>query len=220
MIVSNMAIGLCFVPFLFLRWKKMRQETAYWIVGIYWLANGLINLPNLELSGHFMNYLWQNRFIHFYKLLDTPLVLLIFFYGSSRKERKPVLVILALFIALEVALLTWNGYNLLSSTTIIGTGLLVVLVFSIKGFSQYLKKMEHTDFENSMVFVFVALLFAYCGFTIIYIFSHIHTNTEASDNRDSLFLYYISLSLSATITCLGLWGYGIRAPGLRSELRS
>lgn len=193
---------------------------AYWIIGIYWLANGLINLPNLELNGYFKNCQWQNQCTLCYNLLNTPLVLLIFYYGCSGKDRKPVLRVLALFIAFEGMLVAWKGYNSLSSTMIIGMGLLVVLCFSIIGLSRYLKKMEHTNFENSMVFVYVALLFAYCGFTIVYIFSHIYTSMEAGDNRDSFLLYFISLSLSAIITCLGLWGYGIRPSVLRSELRS
>ncbi len=37
-----------------------------------------------------------------------------------------------------------------------------------------MRPMEHTAFENSMVCVYAALLFAYGSFSMIYIFTHIH----------------------------------------------
>jgi drug/metabolite transporter (DMT)-like permease len=69
--------------------------------------------------------------------------------------------------------------------------------------------MEHTALENSMVFVYAALLFAYGSFTIIYIFLHTHSGNMIN-TRDSFLLYYVSLFLAAVITSMGLWNYGIR----------
>ena len=211
-LVSNLAIGLCFVPFLFLCWKKMRQDKAYWMVGIYWLTNGLINLFNLGLD--FGNSptasVLEAKLTFLYNVLDTPVLLLLFFYAASGKKRKNhILMSMLLFVCLEAILLGWKGYTFTSSTMIIGGGLLMVLIYSVTGLMQYMKQMEHTPFENSMVFVYAALLFAYGSFTIIYLFTHLHRG-DFIDKRDSFLLYYISLFLAALITSMGLYSYVIR----------
>lgn len=192
----------------------MREDKAYRVIGVYWLVTGLINIPNLDsgFCGRFSHWDWaiREKLTLLYNLLDTPLILLIFFYAApGRSHKKHLLQVLLLFIALELSLVSWKGYNFISSAMIIGAGLLLVLSYSITGLVQYMKKMEHTPFENSMVFFYAALLFAYGSFTIIYIFIGIHPNNFIN-NRDSLLLYYISLLLSTVITCIGLWGYGIR----------
>jgi hypothetical protein len=210
--MSTLAILLCFVPFFFLAWKKMRRDKAYWMVGIYWLANGLINLPNLNIGlfGHSGNVSWQDRLTVVYNLLDTPLVLLLFYHGTpARRRRRRILLSMLLFTALEIILVGWRGYNFTTGTMIIGTGLALILVFTITGLMEYMRQMEHTAFENSMVFVYAALLFAYGSFTIIYIFMHTHSG-NLINIRDSFLLYYISLFLAAVITSLGLWSYGFR----------
>lgn len=210
--MANMAILLCFIPFLFLSWKKMRKDKAYWLVGIYWLANGLINLPNLDIDLFTQpgNTTLHAKLEGAYNLLQTPLVLLLFFHASTTRKRKNhILGTLLLFIVLELGLVGWKGYNSTTCTMIIGTGLVVILAYCINGLMQYMKQMEHTAFENSMVFVYAALLFAYCSFTIIYIFMHIQSG-NLMNSKDSFLLYCVGLFLASVITSLGLWSYGIR----------
>lgn len=209
MIISNIAIILCFIPFLLLFSKKMRQVSTYRVIGVYWLFNGMVNFINLDIIPGFGNILPQDRLIFYYNLLDTPLVLLLFSCAVSGFHRKVLLISLMIFIAGELILVSWKGYNFISSAAIIGVGLLLVLAYAITGLVQYMKKMEHTPFENSMVFVYAAILFAYGSFLIIYIFIHVRGNNEGSA-RDSFLLYYISILLSAAITTLGLWNYGLR----------
>jgi len=187
----------------------MRQVTTYRVIGIYWLLNGLVNFTDLNFFGPFRNIDLQDRLTLYYNLLDTPLVLLLFACAGSGRHRKLLFLTLLLFVAGELSLLGWKGYNFTSSTVIIGTGLLLILGYSITGLVQYMRKMEHTPFENSMGFVYAALLFSYGSFLIIYIFTHIRGNSEIN-GRDSFLLYYISILLSAVITSLGLWSYGVR----------
>ncbi len=154
-IISSMAVGFCFVPFILLGWKKMRRVNAYCLIGIYWLLNGLINLPApLPFTGDQHSF---GRLNNYFMLAETPLV-----------------------------------------------------IYSIAGLGRYVKKMEHTRFETSMVFVYAALLFAYGSFFIIYIFAHWHPDIGSSGIADSYLLYYISLLLSAAVTSTGLWTYGLR----------
>jgi hypothetical protein len=220
-VISNLAIALCFVPFVLLGWKKMRQVNSFCVLGVYWLLNGLVNL----MAQHFFQFEGSRSIIRhlnlYYNLAETPLVLLTFACAQSGTFRKQLLLILLGFITGESILIGLKGYNYSSSTMIIGSGLLLILVYSLVGLLQYLRKMEHTPLENSMVFVYASLLFAYGSFLIIYIFAHVRTTRSSGENNDadSYLLYYISLLLSAIVTTAGLFAYGIRKPR-RSRSRS
>jgi len=227
-VVSSLAIILCFVPFLFLGLKKMRQVNSYWVIGIYWLFNGLVNLPTAGLIQSAGGRAILQRINNFYTFTETPMVLLAFaFAGTGRWKRQLIWVIMA-FVAAESALLALRGYTMSSRGWITGVGLLLVLGYSVAGLWQYLKKMEHSRFEDSMVFVYAALLFGYGSFLIIYIFAHYRAGSSAMtyNEADSFLLYYISLLLSACVTCTGLGSYGLRRRrvrrplGLTSDLRS
>lgn len=208
-VISNMAIGLCFVPFLFLGWKKIRQVGTYWVLGIYWLFNGLVNLPAVQAAGGGRGLL--SRLGCLYTMAATPLVLLAFASACSGRQKKQLLLVLFLYIIGECLLVGLKGYTLVTCELIMGSGLLLILLYSIIGLVLYVKKMEHTRFENSMVFVYAAHLFAYGSGLIIYISTHYRPAGNGNDDTDSFLLYYISLLLSAIVTSTGLWNYGIRA---------
>ena len=209
-IVSNIAIICCFVPFVLLLSRKMRQVTTYRVLGIYWLLNGFIHFSDIYFFRSYKDG-WLDQITDYYNVLDTPLALLIFFNAASGPYRRLLLRSLLAFIVLEVLIVSWKGYAFTSGFMFIGSGVLLVLAYSITGLVQYMRKMEYTPFETSMVFVYAALLFAYGSFMIISIFLHVRGSNDGN-GQDSYLLYYISLLLSASITSLGLWSYVIRRP--------
>jgi hypothetical protein len=209
-IVSNGAIVFCFIPFLFLGWKNMRPIRTWWVLGIYWLLNGLDNLLELWFaSGPGATQTFVRDVSIGYTLLETPLLMLAFALAKQGRSRKGPLLVLALYIAGESILLRLRGHDALG--LIIGSGLGIIILYSVMGLWDYMKKMEHSRFENSMVFIYASLLFSQGSMLIIYIFAHFHhaTGTAAGD-ADSFLLYYIALLLSAAIACAGLWSFGIR----------
>jgi len=212
-IVSNIAILLCFIPFLLLGWKKMRQVYTYCVLGIYWLMNGLVNLLAMDFSQFAGSHLLAKQLNYYYDLAETPLVFLTFALALKGRGRKQLLVVLLLFIAGESALIHYKGYNFSTSAIILGSGLLLILAYSLIGLLQFLKKIQHSRFENSMVFIYASFLFSYGSSLIIYVIAHFHNDPNPGDNdSDSFLLYYISLLLSAAIAATGLWSYGIRKP--------
>ncbi len=203
-IISNLAILLCFVPLLLLFIKKLKYEKAYLFIAIYWLANGLMNLP--EWIGQSQNKFLLKHCTLVYNLLDAPLVLLVFLFAASPNNKKAIKYILPFFILFEIIMVVWKGYNLESSTIIIGAGTFFAITFSVIGVIEYLQKVEHTPFENTMVFVYASFLFAYGIFIIIYFFSYLSTASKA-ENLDNFIIYYVSLLLSAFLSCYGLWQF-------------
>lgn len=209
-IISNGAILVCFIPFLLLGWKNIRKVHTWWVLGIYWLLNGLDNLLEIWFAqGQDLRHTVIRQISFYYSLADAPLVLLAFALARQGKSRKALLLVLLLFLTGEMILVRIRGNGSLG--LILASGVAVIIVFSLTGLWEYLKKMEHTRFENSMVFIYASLLFSYGSMLIIYIFAHFHHSSGTSD-ADSFLLYYISLLLSAAITCAGLWNYGIRRP--------
>lgn len=213
-VICNLAIAFCFIPFLFLGWKKMRQMSTYCLLGIYWLVNGLVNLLGMDFFRFASVRPLLKQLNFYYNLAETPLVLLTFALALHGRGRKQLLAVLFLFIMGESVLIRVRGYNFTTIAIILGTGLLLIIGYSVTGLLQYLKKMEHTRFENSMVFVYASFLFSYGSSLIIYILAHFHNsgNSPVEKDSDSFLLYYISLLLSAAIAAAGLWGYGIRKP--------
>ena len=81
--VCSLAIILCFVPFLFLGFKKVRQVNTYRVIGIYWFLNGLVNLPMLRPIQHESIRIFFSRFSDFYDLADAPLMLFVFALANA-----------------------------------------------------------------------------------------------------------------------------------------
>jgi hypothetical protein len=206
-VVSCCAIAICFVPFLLLAFKQMRKVNTYCIIGIYWLLNGVANFATLDPSHVPDGHGFFDNLGLYYHYVETPLVLLAFVFAGSGRMRRQLVFVFWAFLTAEVVLITWKGVDLTSRLTVIGAGMLVVLAYCIVGLWQYLIKMEHSRFENSMVFVYGALLFGYGSYLIIGIFAHLHKPDAAYNETDSFLLYNISLLLSAAITSAGLWSY-------------
>jgi hypothetical protein len=208
-VICSLAIMLCFIPFLFLSFKKVRQVNTYRVLGIYWFLNGLVNLPVLRPIQHEGIRNFFARFSAWYDLADAPLLIFVFALASSGKLRKQLFLILAGLTIVEVLLLVVKGYTY-SWPLIIGAGVLLVLAYSVVGLWQYLKKMEHDRFENSMAFVYAALLFAYGTYLIIFLLSLPPKSANIYNEEDSFLMYYISLSLAAVLTSAGILSYGLR----------
>ncbi|HWB93679.1 MAG TPA: hypothetical protein VG605_17585 [Puia sp.] len=208
-VICSLAIALCFIPFLFLGFKKVRKVNTFRVIGIYWFLNGLVNLPML---GQIRQESLRNFFTQLstiYDLADAPLMLLIFALAASGRFRKQLLLVMLGLIGAEAVLVAEKGYTY-SWPLFIGAGVVLVLAYSVAGLWQYLKKMEHDRFENSMAFVYASLLFAYGTYLIIFLLSLFPKSSQTYNEADSFLMYYISLSLAAVLTSAGIWSYGLR----------
>ena len=71
-IISNMAVLSCLAPFLMLLSRKMRQVTAYRVLGVYWLLNGLTHFSDIYFFLSFRDTK-LDQLLNYYNVLDTPL---------------------------------------------------------------------------------------------------------------------------------------------------
>ena len=203
-LISNIAIASCFLPILMVMWKNLRTEKAFIVIGIYWLCSGLINLPTWFPFLQNEKVLTQITLI--YNLIDAPLIFLFFLFSSKGDKRKLILYTIILFILFEIITMAFTGYNLKSSTIIIGFDTFIALTLSITNITAYLSKLDHSPCENALVFINSSILFSYGVFIIIYFFSYLGFASK-SENNEVFLIYYIGLFLSALLSCYGLWRY-------------
>ena len=201
-IVSDLSIACCFLPLFLVLWKeKLGHEKTFLWIGIYWMANAVINLP--VWVGHTTNYSLQNNLALFHNLVDTPLAILIFYFSSPYSYRKILFYTLISFISVEIIFLLLAGYNSASGMVIIGVGSMIIFCFSIIGIVQFFQIMEHTPFQNTMGYVYAGFLFGNGLFLIIYSFNYL--DSRGNNTVDNFFLYYVSLILSVLLASYGLW---------------
>ncbi|HEV2353376.1 MAG TPA: hypothetical protein VGR89_03990 [Puia sp.] len=207
-VLSDGAIVFCFIPSLMLGRKSIRKTAAYSVLGIYWFLNGLDNFLEVFVSSRSGNPALR-EFSLCNSLIQAPLLLLVYALARQGRSRNALLFLTAIFVGGESILIQEGARgNLL---LILGSGAALVILSSVIGLWEYLRKMEHSRFENSMVFIYGALLFYYGSRSIIYFFAHLRRSTAASIS-DSHLLHCTSLLLAAAVTCAGLWNYRVRKP--------
>jgi hypothetical protein len=204
-IISNIAIASCYLPILMIVWKNLRYEKSFIIIAIYWLFSGLINLSNWV--SFLQNSAWQNQITLIYNLIDGPLILLFFYFSAKESKRKIILYTIILFILFEMGTIIITGYNLKSSIIIIGFDAFIALTLCITNITAYLSKLDHSPYENALVFINSSILFDYGVFIIIYFFGYLGFASTKTEKNEVFLIYYIGLFLSSLLSCYGLWRY-------------
>lgn len=200
LLISIVAIGLCFVPMVLFWLKRLAPDKSYFLVAFFWLVNGVTYTPEI------FRWKWyrcvSNDITLMYNLIDTPLILLIFYFAYKKKIFRHLLIGFLLF---EIGMIAWKGYNFDSNTPIIGLGSLISLILNIWGISVFFQKMKHTAFENVMAFVNAGFIFYYGLFTVIYIFNYI--NFSIVTLPYVTFINYLSITMASGLISYGFWRY-------------
>ncbi len=201
LLISIIAIGLCFIPMVLFWFKRLAPDKSYFFIALFWLINGITYTPEI--------FRWQwyhvvsNDITLLYNLIDTPLILLIFYFSFKKKI---FLGLLYGFLLFEIVMILWKGYNFDSNTPIIGLGSLISLILNIWGISVFFKKMQHSAFENVLAFVNAGFIFYYGLFTVIYIFNYL--NFSMVTLPYVTFINYISITIATGLISYGYWRYG------------
>jgi hypothetical protein len=197
-IITLLAIVAYFVPIVIVLLKKLWKDNYFLLAAIYWLAGAVINiigfLPGIRPATLEVVTVLYNMF-------DIPFILSILWYTSSSIQLKKLLPIAIFgYIVIELGLVFFYGLNDNAIKYILGVGVLMVLVALVWEITVYLQRIEHTNREKSMLFIFAALLFEYGSYTIVYTFEYF---IKAYDVMDNLLIYYISTLIAVLIASFG-----------------
>jgi hypothetical protein len=197
-IITLLATIAYFVPVLIVLFKKLWNDNYFLFLGIYWLTGALVNIvaniPGIEPS-------ILEIITVIYNMIDIPFILWILWYTSSSSSLAKLLrICILLYMLVEMVLVVNLGVNYEAIKYIIGVGVLIVLIALVWEITLYLQRMEHSNKEKAMLFIYAALLFEYGSYTIVYIFDYF---IIPADEIDKLLIYYISTLIAIMIASFG-----------------
>lgn len=148
----------------------------------------------------------DSRFLYYYgvlcNFLDAPLMLTFMTYFSQTAGfRNKMKMFIPVFVLFELVLITFNGFNIESAIIALGPGMLIVLVLSLYFFIHQAKITITHQKAAGKAFIVASLLFAYGGYSFVYIVYYILKTPYKIDTYIVYFLISIfsSLLLSAGI---------------------
>ena len=194
-IISLLATIAYFVPVLIVIFKRLWKDPYFLYLGIYWFSgavvNTITNIPGIPVE--VISVL--------YNMVDIPFMLWILWYTSFSSSLAKILrVVIAAYIIIELILVFSLGVNYDAIKYIMGAGVLVVLITLVWEITLYLQRIEHSNREKSMLFIYAALLFEYGSYTIVYVYDYFIFN---AGNVDTLLIYYSSSLIAMSIACFG-----------------
>jgi hypothetical protein len=197
-IITILATVAYFIPVLIVIFKKLWKDMYFLYLGIYWLGGALVNtitnVPGIGLAT-------LEVITVIYNMIDIPFILWILWYTSfSSSLAKLLRPMIVAYIIIEVVLVLSLGINYEAIKYIMGAGVLVVLITLVWEITLYLQKIEHSNREKSMLFIYAALLFEYGSYTIVYIFDYF---IVPADQVDKFLIYYISSLIAIAIASFG-----------------
>jgi hypothetical protein len=105
------------------------------------------------------------------------------------------------FIVFEIILLSYFGITLQPITIIVGSGILLILSFSVSIFIKQTKNSIHHHKPAGKAMIATSLLFSYCCFFFLFIMYYIF---KTHYKEDCLLIYFISTIISSIVLFLGL----------------
>ena len=197
-IISILATIAYFIPAFIVVFKKLWRDTYFFYLGIYWLLGAMVNIASNNLG---MEPRTLEIVTVLYNMIDIPFILWILWYTSfSSNLAKLLRVVIVVYVVTEILLVLMFGLNYAAIKYIIGGGLLLVVATLIWEITIYLQRIEHSNREKAMLFIYAALLFEYGSFSIVYIFDYF---IIPADQVDKWLIYYISTLIAIVIASFG-----------------
>ena len=197
-IISILATVAYFIPAFIVLFKKLWRDTYFFYLGIYWFLGAMVNIATNTIG---MELLTLEIITVVYNMIDIPFILWILWYTSfSSHLAKLLRFVIVGYVITEIVLVLTFGLNYDAIKYIIGGGLLLVVTTLIWEITIYLQRIEHSNREKAMLFIYAALLFEYGSFTIVYIFDYF---IIPADQVDKWLIYYISTLIAIVIACFG-----------------
>jgi hypothetical protein len=138
--------------------------------------------------------------------LDIPLMLvIILFFSNNKGKQQIVYVTLAVFAVYEIVLSLIFGVNFTTGIYITGVGIVLMMVYSMYLFSQYVKLTIEKNKAWGRTLMVTSILFAYCCYAMIYFIYYIQKTSAVAD---VFIIYYIVSVISSILMSGGLvWVY-------------
>ncbi len=175
-------------------YKSFPALLAYYVVVF---GYNLLSLEYFHLDKTFLYYFGVlNNF------LDAPLMLAFMTYFSQTAPfRKKMLWAIPILLVFQVLLIIINGFNIESATIAMGPGLLMVMAFAGLFFIRQAKLTIIHQKAIGKACMVAALLFAYGGYTFIYIVYYL---LKTPHKADTYLVYFLITFISSVMLSFGI----------------
>lgn len=138
--------------------------------------------------------------------LDIPLMLVIMLFFSNNKGKQKILyTTMAVFAAYEIIITLILGFSFDTGIYITGAGIVLMMVYSMYLFSQYVKLTIEKNKAWGRTLMVTSILFAYSCYGMIYFIYYIQKTSAVAD---VFIIYYIVSIISSMLMSMGLlWVY-------------
>ena len=196
-IISTSALFLPIIIIFALRLAWYKSFPALLVYYAIVFSQNLFSLGYFAISKQFVyNYGVLNN------LLDAPLMLTFMTYFSKTVSfKKKMKFIIPGFLLFEIIVIAVNGFNLNSMVVVSGPGLLLVLYFSVVFFIHQVKITIVHQKAAGKALIASALLFAYGGYSFIYV---VYFLLKTPYIKDTLIVYYLISIFSSLIISAGI----------------
>ncbi len=188
------------LPFALIIVFKLYRLRSFIALGIYYI---LVFIESMMKQQYIQAGEGIQRIVGMtYNMLDVPLLLIFFIYFSpSLRVSRQLQFFCIVFIAYEVIITAFWGYNRNGLTYTIGPGLAILLSFCTWFFIRQVKISAKHKKSIGKAVITSALLFAFGCYSIIYIMYYL---IRTSDTTDVYVMYLISSALSVIVVSAGI----------------
>ncbi len=197
-IVSTIALALPVISILVFRLAWYKSFPALLVYYLIVFGFNFVSLNFVQVDKNFIYYYGvANNF------LDMPLIFSFMTYFSKTVSfRKRMKMIIPIFLLFEVIVVAFNGFNVRSSVIVVGPGLLLTLIFSIVFFVHQVKITIIHQKAAGKAFIVTSLLFAYGGYSFIYVVYYL---IDTPYKADTFLVYYLVNIFSSLIISTGIF---------------
>ena len=196
-ILSTSALFLPVITTLALRLAWYKSFPALLVYYVLVFGFNFISLDYFKADKEFVYYFGvANNF------LDAPLMLgFMTYFSKTAAFRKKMKLLIPVFVLFEIVVVIVNGFNLDSAIIVLGPGLLIVLCFSVL-FFVHLAKIAITRLKAvGKACMVAALIFAYCGYSFIYVVYYLF---DTSDKVNTFIVYFLVNIFSCLLLTIGI----------------
>jgi hypothetical protein len=186
---SALLVPIIIILALRLAWyKSFPALLAYYIIVF---SFDLVSLDFIKADKNFVYYYGvANNF------LDAPLMLSFMTYFSKTASfRKKMKLLIPAFLLLEILTISIYGFNIQAAIVVMAPGLLLVLGLSLLFFIHQAKLTIAHQKAAGKAFMVAALLFAYGGYSFIYVVYYLLKTPYKTDT----FLVYFLVNIFSTL---------------------
>lgn len=198
-LISTIAL---FLPIIMLIAFKLAWYKSFPALLFYYVLMLSYNLASLHYFG-----LNDPTFESYHKItnhiVEIPVILLFFTYFSKTVAfRKNLLIANAIFIAFEIGIISIFGYTSKAITIIMAPGLALILFLSSLFFLHQVKiAVIHHKAVGKAIMV-ASLLFAYAGYSFVYVVDYI---VETPYKEDVYLIYFLVTIVTSIPMCVGIY---------------